>query len=1049
MDNLLDLTDHAAPAAGPVYVPPAERITASQLTAFTAALRLHTGEALEDYPALHAFSVRDYQTFWRFFIDWVPGLNHAGNPDPVCLGDACEQAEFFPHLELSYADNLLGLEVAPASAPALTACHADGSRTRLTRGELRERVARLAAALEGLGLQRGDRVAAAMRNDEHAIIVALAVTAIGATLSTASIEMGGEALLDRFDQLSPKMLFVHTLSPSPDGGSVPMDGVTKLVASLGSVQHVVVLDEGPLTVQCASPVHPLERLIEGGCAASFVWQRFPFNHPLFIMFSSGTTGKPKCIVHGAGGALIEHLKEHRLHSDLAPGDKLYFHTSCAWMMWNWQLSALASGVEIVTYDGPLANVDTLWKLVADERVTVFGTSPAYLRMCSEAGLEPGQQFDLGALRAMMSTGAVLFDAQFRWVLEHVKPLQVQSISGGTDILGCFVLGNPNLPVWLGEAQCRSLALDVQAWEAGGPAPGVGELVCTNPFPSRPLGFYGDADGSRFHEAYFSENPGVWTHGDQIEFVPRGGARLHGRSDGVLNVRGINVGPGEIYRVLSDFAQIRESMVVEQRIREHGDAHAYERRVVLFVALERGMVLTGELSSRIRRELARRTSPAHVPDVILAVDELPVTHSGKLSDAAVRNAVNGLPVKNTAALRNPASLDAIRQHPGLVTAAANAPAKPLPPVGETAAELEGYLIALWEKLFGFYPIGRDDNFFDLGGDSLLGAALVSEVEEATGSKVTLATLLVAPTIAALAAEIRSEVRSTVSQTLVRMRDGAGMPVFWIHSIAGTVMECLRVVGAMKSPRPFYGLHAKGVNGDEEPLRDVSEMASSYIREIRKVQPHGPYTLIGYSFGGLVAFEIAQQLHRSGERIGLLCLLDTHVNDGCLPWRDWLSYQARYAKRQWQQWREVQPSQRWRFLSAKLAGMVDKIRLQRGQMAHNPEPEIVHMPPALLRMREGMRVAMATYRLDAYQASPLHYVRATVRVSNMCDPLPAWRHVARRGLEISQTGGGHVDMILGRNVEPLASLLDRVLTGGGASGSSSDLGFGAMLEGSAPA
>jgi len=368
---------------------------------------------------------------------------------------------------------------------------------------------------------------------------------------------------------------------------------------------------------------------------------------------------------------------------------------------------------------------------------------------------------------------------------------------------------------------------------------------------------------------------------------------------------------------------------------------------------------------------------------------------------------------------------------------------LPPVGETAAELEGYLIALWEKLFGFFPISRDDNFFDLGGDSLLGAALVAEIEQATGSNVTLAMLLVAPTIAALAAQIRGEAGALASETLVPMRGGSGTPVFWIHSLAGTVMECLRVVGAMKTPRPFYGVHARGLNG-EEPSRDVGEMAARYIREMRNVQPHGPYTLIGYSFGGLVAFEIAQQLHRCGERIGLLCLLDTHVHDRCLPWRDWLRYQTKYVTRQWRQWSEVPPSQRMRFLSAKLAGAVDKIRLQSGKMAHKPVPEIVHMPPALQRMREGMRVAMATYRLDAYHGGPVHYVRATVPVGDLCDPMPAWHHVARGGLEVLQIGGSHVEMILGRNIEPLALILDRVLMGGAASGSLGDFDFGTMLK-----
>jgi acetoacetyl-CoA synthetase len=1008
----------------PIYSPPPERVMASRLTAFTAALREHTGEALPDYAALHGFSVRNYRSFWRFFIDRAQGLDYSGDPEPVCIGDQGEHAVFFPHLTLSYADSLLNFDVAAATAPGITACHADGSSIRLTRGELRERVARLAAELERLGLRPGDRTVAVMRSDERAIIVALAVTAIGATLSTASPEMGGDALADRFEQLSPTWLFAHTVVPTTTNGRTQAQGVAALASSLETLEHIVVLDDELLAGSFSASVHAFDELCAHGCAGAFAWRKFSFNHPLFIMFSSGTTGKPKCIIHGAGGTLIEHLKEHQLHSDLGPGDRLYFHTSCAWMMWNWQLSALASGVEIVTYDGPIASVDTLWRLVADERVTVFGTSPAYLRMCSDAGLEPGRQFDLGALRAMMSTGAVLFDAQFQWVMQHVKPLQLQSISGGTDILGCFVLGNPNLPVWAGEAQCRSLGLDVQAWEGGAATQGVGDLVCANPFPSRPLGFFADKDGSRFHHAYFDANSGVWTHGDQIEFSPCGGARLHGRSDGVLNVRGVNVGPGEIYRVLSDIDGIREGMVVEQRIKEKGDAHAYDRRMVLFLVLEHGVNLTLELTARVRRELARRISPTHVPNVIVAIDELPVTHSGKLSDSAVRNAVNGLPLTNTAALRNPECLDVIRQHPGLRDAAVSEQ-RPLPLMGKTHAELERYLIALWENLFGFAPISRDDNFFDLGGDSLLGAALVTEVERTGSFDVSLATLLAAPTVAQLAAAMLGAADSDSSQTVVCVRGGAGRPVFWAHSVTGNVMECLPVILSLKNPRPIYGIHAKGLREGEEPLMSVREMATSYIREIRSIQPKGPYTLLGYSFGGLVAFEMAHQLHRSGESIELLGLLDTHVHEGCLPWSHRIHYQMQYVTQEWRTFRDLRRAQRLHYISWKLAGAADRVRLRFGKMARISAPDLAHLPPAMLRVREAMRAAMTVYRLPSYDAGPVQLIRAALPVRGLCNPMPAWQRAAQRGLVVSRVGGGHVEMIIGRNAELLAATLDRLL------------------------
>jgi acetoacetyl-CoA synthetase len=1001
----------------------AERIAASQMTAFTAAFQAHTGEVFPNYAALHEFSVRDFRTFWQFFLHWSHELDWSGSADPVCVGDECERARFFPQVQLNYASNLLNLSVADADAPALTACHADGRRVRLTRGELRGRVERLAQALLELGLCEGDRVVGVLRNDADAVVTVLAVTAVGATMSTAAPEMGTEAILDRFAPLTPRMLFAHTAARTFDTGVPVADKIADLAAALPSLHAIVNLDGGHLPGTVAPKVCSLDALVNHDTAASFVWRRFPFNHPLFIMFSSGTTGRPKCIVHGAGGVLLEHLKEHRLHSDLRPGERLYFHTSCAWMMWNWQLSALASGVEIVTYDGPISTVETLWRIVADERVTAFGTSPAYLKMCEDAGLKPARQFDFSVLRTMFSTGAVLFDEQFHWVRDQVKPLQLQSISGGTDILGCFVLGNPNLPVYAGEAQCKSLALNVAAWKQDPHSEKIGQLVCTNPFPSRPLGFFGDLDGSAFHAAYFASNPGVWTHGDLIEFSPEGTARLHGRFDGVLNVRGINVGPGEIYVVLNSMREIRESMVVQQRLRtapaDPACEDRFDQRMVLLLVLQDGFELTGALVARIRRELSRRASPAHAPDVVIAVDELPVTHNGKQSEAAARTAVNGLAVGNMAALRNPGCLDVIRNHKALTLAS-----RELPLAGDSREQLERYLQAQWENLFGFAPIRRDDNFFELGGHSLLAARLLNELRQSTGRTVPLATLLVAPTIASLAAAI--EECAAPSSSPVPMRAGTGAPLFLVHGQSGTVMECWALVAALHSQRPVYGLQAHGLDGEEPAQEHVEDMARSYIEQMRTVQPGGPYAVAGYSFGGLVALEIAQQLLGAGEQIELLCLLDTYVHEHCLPWHPRLRYWRDRVSGKWRVLRTLPVSERFKFLTHKLATVTGYMH-ERAEYVPEPGNVELLLPPVLRQVRNTMRLATATYRPRPYHGGPIVYVRALMSQQRIYgDPMPLWRRLARRGILISDVPGSHTDMIAEPHLRIVAAALDRGLT-----------------------
>jgi acetoacetyl-CoA synthetase len=465
--------------------------------------------------------------------------------------------------------------------------------------------------------------------------------------------MGVEGIVGRFAPLAPKVLFTHTSWPY-QGVTRPLaETVAAVVRALPSVERVVALDDGPLP-ETGRAHHALASPAAG--EGAYAWPRLPFDHPLFILFSSGTTGAPKCIVHGAGGTLVEHLKEHRLHGDLSAADTLFFHTTCGWMMWNWLLSGLAAGAHVVVYDGSVShpNDDALLRLVDREGVTLFGTSPVYLQYCHEAGIEPGLRFQLAALRAVMSTGSILYDRQFEWVVTHLKPVPVWSISGGTDIVGCFVLGNPDLPVYAGESVCVSLGYDVRAVDERGEAhaQGRGELVCVRPFPSRPLGLFGDADGRRFHEAYFADHPPFWSHGDFVELTERGSARILGRCDGILNIRGVRIGPAEIYGALQALPDVEAAMAIEQ----HDERALGGTRLLLYVVLAPERLLDRPLELAIKKLLKTRCGPFHVPAAIFQVDDLPTTYSGKRSERAASDAVNGRPVRNRHALRNPDVLD---------------------------------------------------------------------------------------------------------------------------------------------------------------------------------------------------------------------------------------------------------------------------------------------------------------------------------------------------------------------------------------------------------
>jgi acetoacetyl-CoA synthetase len=619
---------------------------ASQLSDFARFVRRRTGLVFEDYGALHAFSTRESERFWTLLLEWS-GVVAAGDREPARVGADIVEARFFPGLRVSWPENLLAERTArEEEAVAVVGVDETGARTEITRAALRRRVRAAAAGLQARGLREGDHVAALVCNTVDTVVACLAVTSLGATWSSLSLDMGTATVLSRVELLEPRLLLVH--------GRMRLNGATielpvaEIAGALPSLEGVVRLDDGGLhELETGGPAPTGEREKE--------WPRFPFDHPLFILFSSGTTGAPKGIVHGHGGTLLEHLKEHRLHCDLEPTDTLCFQTSTGWMMWNWTLSALATGTRIVLYDGSVSfpERDSFLQVAARERVTVLGISPAYLQYLLDAGVT-GTHEPLREVRTILSTGSVLPARLHRWAREHLSHAPVESISGGTDILGCFVLGSPWSDTYEGESSCIGLGFDVRAWtDEGASREGTGELVCVRPFPSRPVAFLDDPDGSRLRGAYYRQHPGAWTHGDLVQLTGHGTVRVLGRCDGVLNIRGIRIGPSEIYDLVGrTIPEVAQAMAVDAA----APAEPGGKRLVLFVVLRHGITLDRALTLRIKKELKQGASAAHVPAVVVAVDELPATFSNKLSEAALQDALNGRPVRNLSALRNPGAIE---------------------------------------------------------------------------------------------------------------------------------------------------------------------------------------------------------------------------------------------------------------------------------------------------------------------------------------------------------------------------------------------------------
>jgi acetoacetyl-CoA synthetase len=639
----------------PLWEPSAERIARARLTAFMRQVSTASGLQLSAYDDLYRFSIERPADFWREVWTFC-GIRGEMGGRVVADLDKMPGARFFPDARLNFAENVLRRR---DSTPALI-FNGEGRRRTVSHAELYADVGRFAAALRRIGIRPGDRVAGYMPNMPETIVAALGAASVGAVWSSCSPDFGVQGVLDRFGQIEPRILV------SADGyfyGGKRYDLLPRLAEiarGLPSLEQTVLV---PYATADGPPA-PAPRCVSwtdwmgAGTPAACTFEQLPFNHPLYILYSSGTTGVPKCLVHGAGGTLIQHLKEHQLHCDIQRDDRVFYFTTCGWMMWNWLVTVLASEATVLLYDGSPFHPDgnVLFDYADETGMTLFGTSAKFIDAVNKAGLSPIDTHRLETVRTMTSTGSPLSPESFTFVYDHVKrDVHLASISGGTDIVSCFVGGVPIAPVWKGEIQARALGMKVEVFDEAGRSLGPGEkgeLVCTMPFPSMPIGFWNDPDGRKYHAAYFDKFPGVWRHGDYVALTGHGGVIIYGRSDAVLNPGGVRIGTAEIYRQVEQIDDVVESLVIGQQW--DGD-----ERIVLFVRLREGLTLTPELEDRIRRRIRERTTPRHVPARIVQVTEIPRTKSGKIVELAVRDVVHGRDIENREALANPDALDQFR------------------------------------------------------------------------------------------------------------------------------------------------------------------------------------------------------------------------------------------------------------------------------------------------------------------------------------------------------------------------------------------------------
>ena len=604
----------------------------------------------ESYFDLHKWSVANLETFWSEFWEYS-GIIYSKKYESVLSNPVMPGAKWFLGSELNYAQNLLS---GNPNQVAIISTGENRQDQNFTFKDLNVAVSKAQTGLESLGVQKGSRVAAFVPNCVESIVLMLATSACGAIWTSCSPDFGSQGAIDRFGQVEPSILIVSN-GYSYNGKIFPLDEkINGVISNIDSIQNIICIDfvDVNCTLNHEFVISYNELLSNNSLTPNFV--QVPFDHPLYIMYSSGTTGPPKSIVHGVGGTLIQHLKEHQLQCDIQAGkDRLFWFTTCGWMMWNWLVSALASGATIVLYDGSPSypTLGHLWDMAERTKITHFGTSPKFLSACSNIGLVPKDISDLSNLKSVLSTGAPLVPEQYDWVYDNIKSdIQLSSISGGTDIIGCFLAGSPILPVYRGEIQCVQLGMDVQSWnDAGESIIGEsGELVCVKPFPSMPVKFWNDNNDKKYHSAYFEDFDNVWTHGDYVKITESGGAIISGRSDTTLNPGGVRIGTAEIYRSVENIPEISDAIVV-------GRPNADDVEIVLFIKLNEGIRLDSKLSDQIKTLIRLKNTPRHVPKYIFEVRDIPYTISGKKVEKAILSSILGEKIKNKDALANPESL----------------------------------------------------------------------------------------------------------------------------------------------------------------------------------------------------------------------------------------------------------------------------------------------------------------------------------------------------------------------------------------------------------